>query len=202
MTREEIETFYADQAERVRNKIITPSLRRKYNEVVKTVLASKRYGSKVLDVGCQAGGLTNILAAVGYVCTGFDLSEGYLKYADMNSGRLRVRPNTTWVKGFAEDLDKHFKPKSFDVVILSSILEHVEDPTLVYEKAKGLVKLGGIVVVNVPIEDSFYSEEHFVLFDRAKIKECFGDCKVKKIIFKEHDPSQFGWYSFVWRNNG
>lgn len=199
MNIENLSVFYENQSKSVGNKVTSPSLHRKYNEVVRTVLNNKSYGSNVLDVGCQAGGLSVILASLGYICTSLDVSNRYLGYVDLNARRFKVKDKIKIVQGFAEDIDSKFETEYFDVVILSSILEHTENYQEIFDKAKTITKIGGIIIVNVPIGRAFYSEEHLVIFDEKKVKEVFEGCEFKKIYFKKTIHER-GWYNIVWRN--
>ena len=91
--------------------------------------------SKVIDLGCGAGFLTNALAAVGHEVTGVDLSKGSLEMARKNSPVTYIEADVTEVP---------LPSESFDVVCAMDLLEHVPDPKKVIQEASRLLKPGGL----------------------------------------------------------
>lgn len=91
--------------------------------------------SKVIDLGCGAGFLTNALAAAGHEVTGVDLSKGSLEMAQKNSPATYIEADVT-----AVPLTSH----TFDVVCAMDLLEHVPDPKKVVQEAARLLKPGGL----------------------------------------------------------
>jgi SAM-dependent methyltransferase len=79
-----------------------------------------RPGERVLDVGCGKAELARDLAERGGVSvTGLDLNEDYLRFA-----RAKPHPGVDLVAGDAHD---YRPPQPFDVVVLSNVLEHIDD---------------------------------------------------------------------------
>jgi SAM-dependent methyltransferase len=54
------------------------------------------------------------------------------------------------VVGDAHHLGRHFEKESFDVVILSAVLQYCEDPRLVLEQVAQILRPSGLVVIDVP----------------------------------------------------
>ena len=101
--------------------------------------------SRVLEAGVGAG---NILARVlSKRRTGLDLSPFLLQKA-----ASRLGPDVALVRGDAEQLTRHFPPRSFDRVYCSEVLEHVQHPDAVLREMAAVVTGDGIVVVSVPNE--------------------------------------------------
>jgi 2-polyprenyl-3-methyl-5-hydroxy-6-metoxy-1,4-benzoquinol methylase len=78
-----------------------------------------RFGpGRVLDVGCGTGLLLSFFKELGWDCVGVDLSSWTERYAK--------RYGFTFHQGRLEDLA--LAEKSFDLVVSTSTLEHIEDP--------------------------------------------------------------------------
>ncbi|MDH5451654.1 MAG: class I SAM-dependent methyltransferase, partial [Candidatus Bathyarchaeota archaeon] len=88
-----------------------------------------RYGN-VLDIGCGDG---KALASLSFKCRiGLDFSEKLLKKA------LKRDPNINVVLGDAEHLP--FVNRTFDLVILLDVVEHVADSQVVSEEARRVAR--------------------------------------------------------------
>jgi 2-polyprenyl-6-hydroxyphenyl methylase / 3-demethylubiquinone-9 3-methyltransferase len=84
--------------------------------------------TKVLDVGCGGGFLSNALAQQGLQVTGVDLSTESLDVA-------RSYDTTKSVSYLTADAYKlPFEDQSFEVVTAMDFLEHVEDPARVIKE--------------------------------------------------------------------
>jgi 2-polyprenyl-6-hydroxyphenyl methylase / 3-demethylubiquinone-9 3-methyltransferase len=93
--------------------------------------------SKVLDVGCGAGFLTNELARHGHEVTGIDASEDSLRVA-------RLYDETHSVEYQVADAYKlPFADQTFDVVTALDFLEHVENPAAAIAEMSRVLKPGG-----------------------------------------------------------
>lgn len=90
-------------------------------------------GTSVLDIGCGNGLLLRRYQQVGWDVAGVDpapwaQTDDYRVFADMNQ-----------------------PPRDFyDVVMCTSVLEHIPDPTVMLEQALGAARSGGVVYVSVP----------------------------------------------------
>ena len=93
--------------------------------------------SKILDIGCGAGLLSNSLSRLGHLVTGIDLSESSLETAKRHDETNTVN----YLKANAYSLP--FPDASFDVVFAMDILEHVEEPQLLIAEAARVLKPKG-----------------------------------------------------------
>lgn len=75
--------------------------------------------AQVLDIGCGRGELLQRLTQRGYAAVGTDLNPA--------SARVSQQYAPVVLANFLE-MGKVFRPASFDVVIASHVLEHVENP--------------------------------------------------------------------------
>jgi 2-polyprenyl-6-hydroxyphenyl methylase/3-demethylubiquinone-9 3-methyltransferase len=94
--------------------------------------------SKVLDIGCGAGFLTNDLAERGHAVTGIDLSEKSLEVAR----KTDVTKSVIYENASATALP--YLDDSFDVVCAMDLLEHVTEPEKVVSESARVLKPGGL----------------------------------------------------------
>lgn len=97
-------------------------------------------GKTVLDVGCADGVMAKALSGKFRV-TGIDGSKKLIERAQKSS------PNVEFIHTLFED----YKPKrKFDNIVLSFILEHVEDPIKLLKLSKEWVTDNGRIIALVP----------------------------------------------------
>lgn len=97
-------------------------------------------GSRVLDVGCGGGILSEALAAAGANVTGIDLASRVLEVAQLHlleSGHM-VEYREISAEALAEEL-----PGAFDAITCMEMLEHVPDPVSIIAACMRLLKPGG-----------------------------------------------------------
>ncbi len=96
--------------------------------------------TKVLDVGCGAGFLSNELARNGLQVTGVDLSEESLAVAHRHDETKKVHYLT------ADAYKLPFPDQSFDIVTAMDFLEHVDRPDDVIKEFSRVLKPGGLFI--------------------------------------------------------
>jgi SAM-dependent methyltransferase len=64
--------------------------------------------------------------------------------------QLKALANFTFYEGTIEETLPGFAGQPFDAVMLISVLEHLRDPLLVLQSARGLLKPAGVLLINVP----------------------------------------------------
>lgn len=99
--------------------------------------------ARILDIGCGAGDLLGALRKKGHAGIGLDISESALKSA----AELKV-PGVQ-----ASYRDPPFADRSFDVVTMFHVLEHVPDPDTAISVASRLLDSNGRIVIQVPNAD-------------------------------------------------
>ena len=100
-----------------------------------------RPGDAILDVGV---GLARILSHFPALRRfGMDISWGYLKLA--RSKGVEVC--------YSRIEDMPYRPKTFDLIVCTDVLEHVLDLNLCCEKLLGALKPGGVLIVRVPVHE-------------------------------------------------
>ncbi len=109
-------------------------------------------GLKVLDLGCGAGrdvfALAKLVGPNGHV-TGVDMTDEQLDVARQHEAWHASQfgydaPNTRFVKGVLEDLDKlDLEPNSFDLIISNCVINLCTDKPAVFRAAHKLLNTGG-----------------------------------------------------------
>jgi SAM-dependent methyltransferase len=131
----------------------------------------------VLDIGCGPG---VYLEHYSGPSLGIDAHPSNIKIC-VNKG----------IKAIEDDANRFLQENSFDTVLLSHILEHLDDPGMVIENAYRCTKPGGRIIVIVPCHEGYVSglnnevgHKHFITekyIDDTIVK--FGCRKVKAYTF-------------------
>lgn len=101
--------------------------------------------SRVLDVGCGGGILSEAMAREGAAVVGIDLGEAPLTVARLHAleAGITLEYRHVSVEALAEE-----EPGAFDIVTCMELLEHVPDPCSVIEAIAKLVRPGGQVFLS------------------------------------------------------
>lgn len=118
-------------------------------EATASQITNKEY-AKILEVGCGLGYLTYALAREGYNIVGLEISETAVANARMNFGDHFICSD---LFQFAQ-----LNSGSFDMVILTEVLEHVENPMDFLVAILKLLKSGGKAIITSP-NKSIYPKE-------------------------------------------
>jgi 2-polyprenyl-3-methyl-5-hydroxy-6-metoxy-1,4-benzoquinol methylase len=103
-------------------------------------------GPRVLDIGCATGALLEKLAQRNWQTTGVEISLPQAEYA-RRERNLDIRTET---------LEKnHFPDSSFDVVLASHVIEHVNNPLSFVQEVHRILKKDGCFYVTTPNINSF-----------------------------------------------
>jgi SAM-dependent methyltransferase len=96
---------------------------------------------RVLDIGTAAGAFLAAARARGWEVEGCEPNRWMADWGSRHYG-LRIRSG--------ELFDQDFAPQSFDVVTLWDVIEHTPDPSGVVRHVAGLLRPGGLLIVNYP----------------------------------------------------
>jgi len=95
-----------------------------------------------LDIGCGPGFLLSQARGRGWQCTGLDSSPFAPKFARDQFGLEDVHT------GLIEDVD--FKGKTFDVISMQHVIEHLYEPVPTMREIIKLLKPGGVLYLETP----------------------------------------------------
>lgn len=154
----------------------------------------------ILDVGCGSPALLksiNEKASGPVILFGNDFNDEVLQ--EIKNEGLNAVP------GRFEDVD--LTEKSFDVIVMNQVLEHVYDVGGALDKARQLLKDTGVLFIEIPSTDGidarlfkyhnwggYHAPRHLSYFNAAKLTKVLAEhgFKVKKV---EYLPSPTFWTS-------
>lgn len=106
---------------------------------------------KLLDVGCAMGFFVELALRAGYDAYGFDPSEYAVSNAVSLNGHTRIRLGSI--------ASVSYPLKTFDVITLFDVFEHLGDPQKDLQKLYGLLKDDGIIVIATGDTESFMAKQ-------------------------------------------
>jgi 2-polyprenyl-3-methyl-5-hydroxy-6-metoxy-1,4-benzoquinol methylase len=139
-------------------QVYQDKLVKKGKEIRKGVLEERKYSQinrllgkstpTLLDIGCGGGTFLDVCKQNGWHVEGVDPSPSASRSA-LENYKINVHHG---------DFNKIKFNKTFDVITLWGVLEHMSDPISTIKKAKELLSKDGIIVFEVPSADCFISE--------------------------------------------
>src|SRR3989344_5425078 len=105
---------------------------------------------KVLDIGCGAGTIDFYLANKGHNITGVDISDKAIESCIQTAKNLGLKN----VEFKQVDFPKETIGGTFDFIICSEVIEHLENDALALKKIVKLLKKGGILILSTPSIDA------------------------------------------------
>lgn len=118
-----------------------------WNQRLKThyddILAFHEQKGTLLDIGCSYGMLMEYFISKGWNVTGFDISKNAANYAKSRG----LNCHNTTIENFKTE-------KKFDVIVMSNVLEHLENPLISLGIIKNWLSDNGIIYIRVPNVES------------------------------------------------
>ncbi|PCG19262.1 hypothetical protein KQ44_03815 [Brachyspira sp. G79] len=147
--------------------------RDKFRKLLKDILKYKNNG-KLLDIGCGPGYLMIEAKNLGFDVYGIEVGEKAANIAKEKFGDDKI------YNGILEKSD--FNHNYFDIIMMSDVLEHVENPLELFKISYDLLKQDGYVVITTPNTNSFtcrimkskwshYNIEHIHYFNKKSIEK-------------------------------
>src|SRR5581483_1316461 len=103
-------------------------------------LAPFASAGRLLDVGCSTGALLAAAQQHGYEVAGVEVNQAAAQYA-------RQRTGAPVATGSLES--EELPERSFDVITLNHVFEHVVDPPALLARIQALLKPGGLLFIGV-----------------------------------------------------
>ena len=154
------------------------------------------YSSKVIEIGCGTGQLSNFLSRYNRTIIGTDISINSLKLAN----KFREKNSINNVFFIQMNLFKPcFSENTFDAVISNGCLHHTSDPKKAFSSVSKLVKKGGLIVIglyhkNGRLFTNF--RQHFFRIFKNKFK--FLD--PRNIDKNISESKKYAWYKDQYQN--
>jgi SAM-dependent methyltransferase len=132
--------------------------------------------SDILEIGCSSGILMEKLRDTGFTnLTGIDISDAGIRQAQQ-----RGLTNTFVMDGAKLD----FADESFDLVLASDVLEHIEDENAALREWTRLLRPGGQLIVFVPAFQFLWSQHdvvnhHFRRYSGAHLSDRVANAGLK-----------------------
>lgn len=125
------------------------------------------FNSKVLEVGCGTGQLSNFLGIAHRYIFGTDICLNSLKLGQ----NFKIKNGLERVGFYQMNLFKPiFRKESFHIVICNGVLHHTSDPFLGFQSISGLVKKEGYIIIGL-----YNKYGRFITDIRRLIFNLFGD---------------------------
>lgn len=161
--------------------------------ILQKIAKYKRQG-RLLDVGCGPGLFLDEAKKKGWDVQGLDLSGWAAEYAKDHFG-VQVTTGTL--------LDAHFPDRSFDVIVMNDVIEHVENPKAVLSEIRRILKNDGVLYLSTPDIESVWSrflgarwwginKFHLFYFSRKTLEKMFHTVGFKSLRYSSY-PRSFSY---------
>ena len=158
-------------------------------------ICQKAESGRILDIGCSQGTCPLLLGRSGAEVTGIDIDPEAIRYA---TGHLLEEPIEVQSRVrylCADFLTMELPENHYDAVLLTEILEHLEDPQSFLNKAVLLLKDGGRLVVTVPFGINAFKDHKRTYYMSEIYSQLSALMTVTEIEFFD------GWVGFLARRN-
>ncbi|MBN1348405.1 class I SAM-dependent methyltransferase [candidate division KSB1 bacterium] len=150
----------------------------RYDNILKLI---PRQRLTILDLGCGDGYLSYLMAQKGHRVTSLDLSQARLDKFRQIAEDFGITQKTGDIKHTGID------EQTFDLIVSSEVLEHIEGYEEAIIEAYRLLKPGGLFIVSVPHDEplkqficphclkSFYRDGHVNRFNRVNLPQALAE---------------------------
>lgn len=117
----------------------------RYDLVADMVRAHLPHGGRVLDVGCGSALVADRILDLPATYVGLDFPEHHIRYVTERMAETGGTLHTAFVRGDGERLP--FDDDTFDVVVMSEVIEHLLQPELAVWELARVLRSGGVFVM-------------------------------------------------------
>ncbi len=96
---------------------------------------------RVLEIGAAAGDFLHLLEQKGNEVSGVELSDRAV---------LRAKRDYGYEFFHGELRDAKFPDETFDYIVMYHVLEHVPNPQIILKEMHRILKVGGVIIIEVP----------------------------------------------------
>lgn len=173
-----------------------------------TIISKKKYvgfnksKARILDIGCATGYFLSLFKKNGYKkLLGIDPAPE-CSFTAKKLYQISVLPMT---------LSEYKTKEKYDLIILGSVIEHLNELENNISKASSLLKENGIIFISVPDGDNFgkifrepfleFSLEHINYFTRVSLKNLLAKYELENIMFDSLVVDLYGGYALnsLWK---
>lgn len=189
-----------------------PSMIRRIQAPVIMRMLSLRESDIVLDAGCGSGFFTYEIARKCQISVGIDLALD-----EKASFIMSCQPKLVYLRGDVQKLP--FASEKFDKILLSSVLQMVEDDKALLRECNRVLKKGKWLILSIPVEYHFINGLNAIklqlksrfaskgkgYYDINEIRGCLSN-EGFRVIESEYSPKMLGslifeiglylWYRF------
>lgn len=121
-----------------------------YRIILKIINTYIKKSKTILDIGCGAGTLCLYYANRGKNMLGIDVSKKAIMSAQESAKFLRLNNISFKMMEFP----KKFPKGTFDFIIFTEVIEHLENDELALKRLFSLLKTNGIAVISTPSKNA------------------------------------------------
>lgn len=149
---------------------------------------------KILEVGCGLGYLTHALRKAGHNVRGLDISSNAVTEAKAAFG-------DNYICADVNDFAAAPGGERFDFIVMTEVIEHLDDPITVLRALRALLKPGGVALVSTPSKDFLPQTAvwrtdnppvHLAWYSKTSLREIArrADFRIKFADFREYNESK------------
>ena len=146
-----------------------------FNELLTEIESLLERRGRLLDVGAGEGTLLRVASDRGWQAEGTEISSAMVEH-------VRATVGATVHAGVLEEIA--LEPRSFDVIIMNHVLEHVKNPRTTLEKVAQLLRPEGVARIEVPNIASLSSRD----------KNIQSRLRIKPNPWKHYDTGHHFWF--------